>query len=94
MREQVIKLRNELITFVLGDTFVDEEVKEFRENECRNNCPLYDSNNDKCTICKCYIEVKTPMKTNFNIKKMRYEITHCPDGRWNDKHILEYFTNK
>jgi len=66
-------------------------VKESVEQETANerylvctNCPMRDAEQEKCTKCGCFLEEKTGSKVNWNPKKLRNEITHCPLGKWGD----------
>ena len=75
----------------LDERLEDQELIEERRQTCYA-CPNYDAKNDKCKLCTCFVEIKTTMLKNKNIQKgMRVEITHCPDGRWNDADIAEYY---
>lgn len=69
---------------------VDATTAQIRLSICRA-CPKYDADRDKCTVCKCFMEIKTMAKTHWNPEKMRTEITHCPDGRWGDAEIANYY---
>jgi len=89
MIEKIIKLRNKAISYLLGDTFVDKSIKEKRVSIC-NKCDQLNSDRS-CKICKCFIDVKAEMKTNINPITLKYEITHCPQGKWDDAEIAEYF---
>lgn len=44
-----------------------------------------------CMDCKCFLDLKPKSKTNWNPKKNRNEITHCPNGFWNDKDIANIY---
>ena len=48
-------------------------------------CEKYNTAEDQCTICGCFMEIKTGMKVHRNISKTRNEITHCPEGRWGEE---------
>lgn len=71
------------------DREADAETIRWRTNIC-NSCP--NKVNDKCGICKCYIELKVETKVNRN-KYGKKEITHCPEGRWKDKQIQLYYSS-
>lgn len=68
---------------VLVESLVSEDVAKFRMDTCLN-CPLLSLTDYRCRVCKCYVEVKTTAAVNYNLKKRRNEITHCPNGKWND----------
>jgi hypothetical protein len=57
---------------------------------CRN-CPNFNADKIKCKACGCYLEVKTECETNYNPKKLRHEVTHCPHGLWNDAHVANEY---
>ncbi len=71
------------------DREADAETIRWRTNIC-NSCP--NKVNDKCGICKCYIELKVETKVNRN-KHGKKEITHCPEGRWKDKEIQLFYSS-
>jgi len=68
---------------VLVVSQVEPEVKEFRAGVCEG-CEKRDIESNRCKVCRCYLDVKTGTKENRNAVKMRYEITHCPLGKWGD----------
>lgn len=61
----------------------DKETAAFRMGVCMG-CEHRDAIENRCKICKCFLEIKTETAENRNIKQGRYEITHCPLGKWND----------
>lgn len=63
----------------------DLETIEMRKRACESCVNNIDG---ECRICKCLIDIKTETKVNFNIKKMKYELTHCPLGLWEDALIV------
>lgn len=70
--------------------YVSEGVAKRRMKVCLN-CEKFNPDTVKCRQCGCFLEIKTGCKTNFNPKKLRTEITHCPLGRWNDKKIANQY---
>lgn len=68
---------------VLVESLVSEEITRFRMDTCLA-CPFLSTSDYRCKVCKCYVEVKSTAAVNFNPKKLRNEITHCPRGKWND----------
>ena len=58
------------------------------------SCEYMDKKKKKCTICKCFLEVKTTCSTNFNPIKARNEVTHCPQGYWGDKDTANIYRKK
>jgi hypothetical protein len=91
MIEKVIQLRNKIISYALGDTFVTEQEAQQRLDIC-NRCEDLLSDRS-CKHCTCYVDIKAEMKTNINPRTLKYEITHCPIGKWNDDEVKEYFSN-
>lgn len=75
---------------VLEVETVSEKVAKKRMDICAS-CPNFNPKNIKCNICGCYLEVKTGCKTNYNPKKMRTEVTHCPLGLWKDTKIANEY---
>lgn len=69
----------------------DPKKTEWRKEQCRK-CDKYDAENDKCTVCGCFIDIKSELKYNHNPKKWgRIEITHCPLGKWDDMDIANMY---
>lgn len=62
---------------------VSPEVSKERYALCLE-CSHRDKVADKCTVCGCFLDLKTGAKINWNALKNRNEITHCPLGKWND----------
>jgi len=73
---------------------VPPEVKEFRLGICEaNDCNGYAvvRGEKRCLYCGCYLDVKAGCATNVNPKTMKWEVTHCPKGLWDDKEILDFY---
>lgn len=62
---------------------------EFRRATCQA-CPNYAPKEDKCVKCRCIISLKSESLTNLT-KNLTIEITHCPEGRWNDQEIVDLY---
>lgn len=75
---------------VLEISEVDDATKAERRAVC-DACQFRDIESDRCKICKCYLAVKTGCAENWNPKKMRVEVTHCPNGFWNDTDTANYY---
>lgn len=90
---KVVKFRNAVIRWTLGDTFVSPEIQAERLSEC-NKCPHL--KDERCSFCKCFVEVKSEMKTNFDLKTGKFVVTTCPDNRWKDieQNVFDFFNNK
>ena len=69
---------------------VDFETAEKRFSVCFD-CPARDEKQNVCGECGCFLELKCGAKVNFNAKRMRIEITHCPLGKWNDKATANFY---
>jgi len=68
----------------------DATTQKIRMAICKG-CQRYDPGRDKCTVCGCFMEIKTAAKTHWNPERMRTEITHCPEGLWGDVEISNYY---
>lgn len=75
---------------VLVESHVGEDVSSFRMEKCMG-CSLISKEDFRCRVCKCYVEVKTTSERNYNLKRKRNEITHCPMGKWNDLEIANQY---
>ena len=62
---------------------VSEQVAAERMRVCEG-CDRRDKKANKCLECGCFLDLKTSAATNWNAKKLRNEITHCPLGKWGD----------
>lgn len=69
---------------------VDSETAKYRYLVCES-CPMMDKAQGKCTKCVCFLDQKTGAKVNWNPKKLRNEITHCPLGKWGDIEITNIY---
>jgi hypothetical protein len=69
------------------DRNADADTIAFRKGQC-NVCP--DRREDKCGICKCYIDIKVATKVNRRMDGSK-EITHCPKGRWKDENLVTLY---
>lgn len=67
------------------------ELTEWRRDQCLQ-CPNMDRKNIMCNICKCFLEEKTLAKTNKLITG-DIVVTHCPEGKWNDLEIANFYNN-
>lgn len=78
--DKILKLAAQ--KFIVDET-VDDETALQRMSVCLQ-CDKRDPVEQRCKVCGCYLEPKTGAKTNWNVKKTRHEITHCPLGKWDD----------
>jgi hypothetical protein len=69
---------------------VEETTKILRYGICKI-CDKYNAEDDKCTVCGCFMEIKTGTKIHRNPLKLRTEVTHCPLGKWADKEIANHY---
>ena len=68
-----------------------ENLSEWRMNICQS-CPNFRAESLQCGVCGCYMDIKTTLATNRNPHALgRIEVTHCPQGRWNDAHIVNLY---
>ena len=54
-------------------------------------CENRDPENEKCKVCGCFLDLKTTTEINWNVKRNRQEVTHCPLGKWNDLEIANEY---
>ena len=54
-------------------------------------CKHRNEKKNKCKVCGCYLDLKTKAAENWNPKKLRIEITHCPLGKWNDLDVANEY---
>lgn len=78
--DEILKLAADKL---IVESHVSEEIAKFRMDVCLA-CPFLSHSDYRCKVCRCYVEVKTTSERNYNPKRRRNEITHCPKGRWND----------
>lgn len=104
LKDKLRKFKNEILVAVAKEILVvermdDVEIVNWRKEQCKSNkCGFYDDKNRFCNGCKCFIDAKAAMKKNDNpLKLFRTEVTHCPEGFWDDKEIAnlyKYLDNK
>lgn len=75
---------------VLVKETVDDELAAWRFSIC-NACELLDRERIVCTVCGCYMQIKTKAKTSRSPARPLGEVTHCPMGKWNDKDICNHY---
>ena len=88
--ELLNKVGELLVAKTLVVSYVTSEVKKARQEVC-NACERRDQVANRCKICKCFLAVKTGTAENLNPTKLRYEVTHCPLGKWDDKEIANQY---
>lgn len=98
-----MSLLKNIISSVLKVSETSAEIAEMRMATCRL-CTEFDAKNIKCTVCGCYVEIKSKLDFHRNPKNFgKIEKTHCPQGKWafaddlgiihlNDKEIVDYYT--
>jgi len=62
----------------------DPELTAFRLGKCEA-CPHFVKPTRRCGLCGCFMDIKATLATNKSMNGV--QITHCPDGRWDDKHL-------
>ena len=75
---------------VLVTESVDAERAGERFSVCLG-CEKRIEENNTCGICHCFLDIKTAAKSNWNAKRLRNEITHCPIGKWGDVEIANLY---
>lgn len=87
-------IKNRALHLIAEKAIVKETVSDGVANErftvCLK-CEKRDADENICTVCVCFLDLKTGSKVNLNAKKLRNEITHCPLGKWNDKDIANVY---
>lgn len=73
-----------------GEKLNNLHIVEARMKTCLE-CPNFNTENERCRICLCFMEIKTTYLTSLNPAKGRYEKTHCPLGKWGDLDIANYY---
>lgn len=68
---------------VLVQENIDGEEAARRLSVCMG-CEFREEKNNRCGVCNCFLDLKTAAKTNWNARRLRNEITHCPTGKWGD----------
>ena len=83
---------------ILADTALVHERVEPPEKARRlticEACEHFDPDHRKCKVCSCFMDVKCGAKTNFNPKRGRNEITHCPLAFWGDLETANFYRQK
>ena len=78
--------------FLLSEEKMSNPLIARARAETCQHCPKIDKQQQKCTVCGCYIETKSKLMTSKNPLKLgRIEITHCPLGFWGDKVIANLY---
>lgn len=69
---------------------VTSDEAERRWTVCEK-CEHRDEAKNKCKVCGCFLDLKTGSETNWNPKKGRQEVTHCPKGFWDDVETANFY---
>lgn len=75
---------------LIVESKVSDEVARWRMSICLN-CEHRNEADNTCKLCGCFLDLKAKSEVNYSLKRLRSEITHCPDGRWNDKEVAEFY---
>lgn len=85
---------NEVLKFGATQIFQVEKVeqteKSLRLSIC-GHCDQFDADKRKCRVCGCFMDVKAETKVHKNLAKLRFEVTHCPLGRWMDREVANQY---
>lgn len=82
--------------------FVEEpldnpEEEQFRIDVCTSNpvkpdgTGCYYEKANICSVCKCVMVGSKVKMLKHNTADKGVIVTHCPLGKWNDKHIAEHY---
>ena len=88
------EIKNKALHLIAETVIVQEHVTEAEAKERFSICVGCEYRNEKeniCDVCGCFLDLKTGAKTNWNAKRLRNEITHCPMGRWSDKETANIY---
>jgi hypothetical protein len=77
------KILHLLAAKIIVKSNVSDAVAKERMSVCFK-CENRDPENEKCKVCGCFLDLKTTTDINWNVKRNRQEVTHCPLGKWND----------
>jgi len=93
--------------FLIHEEETDEDLIAFRQLKCQGDpkqnippCMWYNNRTDECKDCGCIISLKSktrvgrnPERGTFNemIQGGALERIHCPQGRWGDKSVANYY---
>lgn len=79
---------------VLVLELVPNDLRDFRRSVCET-CPNLLNPGDlktwRCGACGCWLEEKTKALRNRSLQRPKGEVTHCPNGFWNDKDIANHY---
>ena len=75
---------------VIVQAQTDDDTAGKRLSVCMS-CEYRNEKKNKCNKCGCYIDLKAAAAENWNPKKMRVEVTHCPMGKWNDLEVANHY---
>lgn len=84
------QVKHYLAKTIIVKEWVDGETADARFDICLK-CEYRDAEENKCTVCTCFLDLKTQSRVNWRPSKNRNEITHCPMGKWNDKEIANEY---
>lgn len=90
----ITEVKNRVLHLIAEKVIVKEHVTESEAAERMSVCFFCPKRNEKenvCDECGCFLDLKTRAKINWNAKKLRNEITHCPLGKWNDKETANIY---
>ncbi len=85
---------NDLLKKIANEVFVNEKVSDeeyIKRFEICKSCKNFNNKKETCNLCGCFMEIKAKSQIHFNAKKLRKEITHCPEGYWGDIDTANYY---
>jgi hypothetical protein len=86
----IAKAKRLIAERLIVESKVDDETARWRMSICMS-CEHRNVLDNTCKLCGCFLDLKTRAEVNYSLKRMRSEITHCPDGRWNDQQLATFY---
>lgn len=90
LNDIITKAKRLIAEQLIVESSVDDDTARWRMSICMS-CEHRNSQDNTCKLCGCFLELKTKSEVNYSLKRLRSEITHCPDGRWDDKQLAEFY---
>lgn len=90
MNDLILKAQHFLAKNILVESETDNATAQKRLDVC-NTCDHRLEKENKCGVCGCFLDLKSKSLENYNPKKLRTEITHCPIGNWGDLELANFY---